>query len=145
MILILSERKDITTYYVVKWLEYYGKDVFVITDDDEIRRLYINNNEISFEVNGGILNFKEIEAYWYRRGVFNLPFTINNESLPNTISDNFKKERGTINEILHTYLLNIPNLSSLFSSDLNRVCIYYKAIEVGLRIPNFSIFNDFVA
>ena len=141
MILILSERKDITTYHIAKWLEYYGKEVFILTDEDKIKMLCINNNGISFEVDDYILNFKEIEAYWYRRGIFNLPFSINSEGLPNAIIDNLKKERALVNEILHTYLLKIPNLSSIFNSDLNRVNVLYKAKDAELQIPNFGIFN----
>jgi ATP-GRASP peptide maturase of grasp-with-spasm system len=141
MILILSDRNDITTYRVVKWLEQFNKDVLVITDEDRIDRLSIHNNEVVIEVRNKIINFNEIEAYWYRRGDFLLPVDIDEKNLPAKITENIKREKVLLNEILHAQLLRIPNLGNIFNAELNRVCILNKAKEHGLSVPCFGVFN----
>ena len=61
MILILSERRDITTYHITKWLEYYGKEVLILTDEDEIDRISITSNDVAFSVKGKYINLKKVK------------------------------------------------------------------------------------
>jgi len=142
MILILSEKSDITTYHVVKWLECLKKDFIIITDEDEINGFIINGDSVAFSIKGNHIDFKDIEAYWYRRGLFNLPFHFKPELLPLEIVNDIKKERSSVEEILHNYLLKVPSLSSFYNSDINRICVLQTANEIGLKIPNFGVFNQ---
>ncbi len=142
MILILTEKSDTTTYHIAKWLECYNIEVLIITDEDKIETVCIDNDGILISINGKSIDFKDIEAYWYRRGFFNLPYNINPEQFPTEVVNDLKKEMSLVNEILHNYLLNVPNLSSFFNSDLNRVCVLQAAKSVGLQIPNFIVCNQ---
>ena len=58
------------------------------------------------------------------------------------IVDDIRKEKSSVEKILHNYLLKVPSLSSYFNSDMNRVCVLQTAKKTGLKIPNFGVFNQ---
>lgn len=142
MVLILSERRDVPTYHVVKWLEKYNITVHVITEKDLINSVQITNENILLKINKEVISLNDVNSYWYRRGMLNLPYVVNQLLLPAEIESDLKQEKSLVEEIIHAYLFNVPSLSSYYSSDLNRVCTLYLAKKNGLQTPNFIVCNQ---
>lgn len=141
MILILSEKNDITTYHVVKWLEYYEKESFVLTFEDTIEILSIESGNAKIKINEYIFNLIDLEAYWYRRGAINWTYYTSIENLPIEISNDLNFEKKLIVELIHNFLLNIPNLSTYYNFNVNRVICFSYANAVGLSTPKFGIYS----
>jgi ATP-GRASP peptide maturase of grasp-with-spasm system len=139
MILILSESTDLATYEVVKWLESFGREVIIVTDD-EIENIHIEGAIIKICINGNEIIVNELEAYWYRRGNFKLPVIVNSE-MPEEIKKDIIREQNSLIELLHAALLKVPHLGSLFNADLNRVNVIWRAVASGLSVPNIGLFN----
>lgn|GEM_PF-5834274 len=75
MVLIISEKTDITTIEVVRWLKYYGVSFIIIYPDTTIKLLSIEIDSksiiYSISVNGKIIDSTEVSKIWYRRGELN--------------------------------------------------------------------------
>lgn len=140
MILILSENEDFTTYKVVKCLENRGEAVCILTPQDCITCLNVQNNDVTINVGENQLKFSDIKAYWYRRGDFSIDYSIP-ETLDSRLSQDLWKERSSILELLHVKLSSIPSLASIYNSDLNRVVTIWYAAEAGLLVPDIGIFS----
>lgn len=151
MILILSETGDVTTYHVMRWLEWYGKEVMLVTDKHPISNICIGNRHTSLCVDGKLLDFSKVTAYWYRRGNFAIPGYQGGDNLPPLIRDNIANEAQTIIALLHSRLRNIPHLGSYGERKVNRLKVMDTATALGLEVPAYGVFNsrervaDFVA
>ncbi len=142
MILILSEKNDITTYHIVKWLEYYHMPSIIITDEDIIEGITIFNKQTSIKVLNKEINLYDIKGYWYRRGFFNFDKFINSNLLSDELAKDISKELSSVSEIMHFLLCNVPNLSSYFNSDLNRICVLNEALNYGFKTPSYIITSN---
>jgi len=140
MILILSEKNDITTYHVVKWLKYYEKESFVLTFEDTIEILSIESGNAKIKINEYIFNLIDLEAYWYRRGAINWTYYTSIENLSIEISNDLNFEKKLIVEFIHNYFLDIPNLSSYYNFNVNRIIGFFYANDVGFKTPNYGIY-----
>lgn len=139
MVLILSETKDVTTYFVVKWLEHFDAEVQIITDEDEIEIVCLGSQN-HILVNGRTVNLDEVAAYWYRRGFFNVGKA--GTDLHSNIDYDIKMEYGSVIELLHYKLSAVPNLGSFYKADVNRIIVMEIAKSVGFSVPRYGIFGD---
>lgn len=142
MILILSETGDVTTYHVMRWLEWYGKEVMLVTDKHRISNIRIGNRHTSLCVEGKLLDFSKIRAYWYRRGNFAIPGHKGGEHLPPVIRDNMANEAQTVMELLHSRLRNVPHLGRYEERKVNRLKVMDTAAQLGLEVPVYGVFNS---
>lgn len=136
-ILILSATTDITTFHVVKWLEYFGHNATILTENDNVNYCHLENNRIIIGGDGFILDFDNIKSYWYRRNGFNFNISLTDNA---SIDNIFKDEIFTINEYIHYKLSQIPSLGSFHLRDFNRLI----AIDIAsslFRVPNYIITN----
>ena len=140
MILVLSDRNDLATYRVAKNLEYLGNTVTIVTDEDIVTEININEQDIKLRTEKAEIRFSEIKAYWYRRGNFTLP-QIETGDLGPELQKDINNERLMAVELLHVALLRKPHLGSIFNADLNRVAVLWKARECGLETPIMGLFN----
>lgn len=151
MILILSETGDVTTYHVMRWLEWYGKEVMLVTDKHRISNIHIDNRHTSLCVEDRLLDFSKVTAYWYRRGNFAIPGRKGGDQLPPVIRDNIANETQTVTELLHSRLRSIPHLGRYEDRKVNRLKVMDTAAQLGLEVPAYGVFNsreqvaDFVA
>jgi hypothetical protein len=139
MILILSDTSDVTTYHVAKWLEYYGKEVCIITDEDHIRIVQITNDDMILEADGRTIDLKDVTAYWYRRGAIVIADSTAWKNYPADIQDELRGETATITEIIHRRLASVKSLGMIYNADLNRVLCMDMAREEGLHTPAYCI------
>ncbi len=72
MILIISTDIDHSTSEVIRWLSALNKKFIRLSENTEINILKLNDKDLIFEVNNKIINFKEIDSVWYRRGSISL-------------------------------------------------------------------------
>jgi ATP-GRASP peptide maturase of grasp-with-spasm system len=140
MILILSESSDFTTYKVVKCLEYLGKKVLIINENDKINTVTIINDKILIKIGLNEIYINDLEGYWFRRGNFCFNEIITSD-FPVEISNDILIEQGALLDLLHSILLKVPNLSTIFNADLNRVSTIFKAKECGFLVPKIAILN----
>lgn len=115
MVLIMSEKSDVSTVHIIEWLAYWNIP-FLRLDEDEWFNLEIatlnNESEPEFKLYNKNKQFylSEIKAFWYRRGQLNiLPFIdkaiVNHKQINDRISTYLEKEQETLENYIH-FLLN---------------------------------------
>lgn len=152
MLLILSEKGDLSTNDVIDWLVSLNVPFIRLNADDPGKvNLYAERTEngLSFQFSNGnvIVKLENITAYWYRRG--GIPqFKIPSSSIDNA----FEKEiAGKIKEyinlearyffsFLHDCLDKIPiKIGSSQKSGVNKLIVLEKAVSHGLMIPDWCV------
>ena len=141
MILILTDSGDLTTLNVVKWLEQLDKKVLLITDEDTIQKVNLDNDNFLIEFSSGkLLDFGQLDAYWYRRGGFDFSFQPKYDC-PAAINNHLENEMRLIKELLDKRLLQIPHLNSDLNSEINRLIVLDQAKTFGFAVPKWSVLN----
>jgi ATP-GRASP peptide maturase of grasp-with-spasm system len=148
MILILSVTSDLTTDSVCDWL-YINKKVFTRLNLDIEKITNINfsfdsgiNLILKFNSNR-VINFKEVDSVWYRRGefVFEKNFEVNNV-FNNSVSRIVKKEIEICIKFIYKCISNSPKpkigniLREIENNKLDQLAI---ASQLGLKIPKTII------
>lgn len=151
MILISSRTDDGSTNRVIDWLVYFEKKFFRINgDSDQVRMRFIENDILTIEVDGEILDLSTITSYWYRRrgiGHRSFEYKLKHELLSNIffeendnyfIYDHIRKEFETLIDFIY-YILenkNIPKIGSYFKRNLNKLSVLSESKAVGIKSPN---------
>jgi len=151
MVLILSEETDLTTNEVTDWMEFYNVPFFRINKEMPIRLNHLklsNNYSSSFCIDigeGNQINSKNVQAYWYRRGNFHIPFEgINNHNqlLCNELNDFLYSENYSLKESIHISLKDLSGIGNIFEDQRNKFHHLSIAAQKGLRIPDSIITSD---
>lgn len=140
MVLILSESRDMTTYYVAKWIEAFGKKVFIATEKSHTEIVRIENACVVIKIDEVLIDLDDVSAFWFRRG--NFFFDRNTAEIPHGVANDSRNEYSLIIEILYSKLSRKRKLGDFYQSDLNRVLVLESAKEEDLSIPDFGIFGD---
>lgn len=141
LILILSKSTDLATQNVCKWLRKMNKEFIFIHENRPVTIQSISNHDIGFLLDEENRKFylSEINSYWYRRGNFSLRdnFDVSNEALNEFVTANVRAEQTAALQYIHYYLTQIPNLASIFNSNVNKLEVLIKAEQKGLKTPDF--------
>lgn len=144
MIIILSEPDDYSTKEVLYWLLENGENVIRINYSDSviINELEIKNGNLHFifECNGNIIDYKNVKAFYYRRGYFNIDKgffdTFSNNSGLNRL---LNEEIESLHEFIQ-YLFDLKNAVGNYSNrKLNKLLVLKYAEELGIDIPQSYI------
>ena len=147
MILILSQEFEPSTDKVMNWLDYYNQDYFRLNDSDliYIKKVELKNDYFNFllEVNGTLIDLKNISCYWYRRGFLNpmysKKFIENTNNLYHSLNNYMDEEKNKLVETLNLYLKKVPHIGSYLDNNINKLENILIANRCGLDIPDTII------
>jgi ATP-GRASP peptide maturase of grasp-with-spasm system len=137
MILILAEQKDVSTDYVIEWLEYTKTPYLrVNTGWNMIEKLDLGEvNDICLK-NG--LKFSELTAVWFRRGYFlfyQKRRIEQSEFVERKIDRHLKEEIQTLTDYTYHLLKTIPSVNHPQVYNASKLVVLHKAQQHGLKIP----------
>lgn len=142
MIYIISEQNDVTTDYVIEWLNFFELDFYRNNFEDQsvLNTLKISSNDLSeIKING--INTDEIKIIWHRRA-YN---TFINKSLRgNTSIYRYlkKEEEGGIFPIERILKNKTEYIGSFQVDEKLKIDFLLIAKKVGLKIPNTLVTNS---
>lgn len=146
MILILSERNDISTDYAVEWFNYFGIPILRLNEDSSSNLLHTvelsnNNQSICFNISGKIVSLNEISGVWFRRGYFHffskfLDFSTQDSQINRKIESYINNENKTITEFIVANLIQKKTLSDPFFYNANKLISLQIATKAGLKTPH---------
>lgn len=145
MILILSDKNDLSTCDVISWINKSGRDCMVITEQDPIRLVEIDEaGHFTFIVKGRTVSSRQISSYWYRRGRLNLEKK--NLSSPDTLQgvkklleENLSIEMGKILSYLHSILRKINHIGGLYLSEINKLHVLNTCRDLDITVPAYLV------
>lgn len=146
MVVIISNRYETTTDYVIDWIKYYDTNYLRLNTEDEIRLNDIELNpeegfkKFELSVNGKIYDLTSTTAFWYRKGEprisYEIPKSINIENyILEEIKSHLEMESNKLNQLLYYYLATKKSLCSFYGARVNKLIILSLAYQVGLDIP----------
>jgi ATP-GRASP peptide maturase of grasp-with-spasm system len=143
MILILSNREDVSTSAVIDWLLYFGQKVIRISPNYPIEVLDITidncNTDINFAYNSNILfRLSEITAFWYRRGYLNFIWS---DVVKKKLTDKYflsqiGNDINCIEEFLHFCFSRKRGIGNYYKGNVNKLISLELAISCGFKIPS---------
>lgn len=156
MIVVFSEKFDMSTDAVCEWMYYYDQPFLRINGEDFARpadqftsSLSLSNAggmSFSFVVNGKKVETDAVKAVWFRRDE---PFSreqlfdkINDTTLKAPLVQHAARERLRAREFFHTALLEKPHLGNHHIKEVNKFQALYHACRNGLAIPDTLLSSD---
>lgn len=137
MILIISEKSDLSTFQVIDWFLFYKINYCLVFDTDLLEMDFegsdtiIYNEDIKFKLS-------EIKGVWYRRGKLNLNFKeIDNLQLKHFLLS----EKNNLVEYIYYKLSLLPSINHYYRNDVNKLIVSEIAKELGMKTPNSFIIN----
>jgi ATP-GRASP peptide maturase of grasp-with-spasm system len=149
MVLIISEKEDITTDRVIDWLCHIGVKGIVRINDGEpifIEKISLSsyaNPIIALSIKDVAFTLDDIKFFWYRRGAIN--FEINNQYFfDNNLFNNYLtkflvQEWRRCKDYIISKLEEKPKLGDYFKANTNKIQNLEKAQSVGFKIPETFI------
>lgn len=144
-VLIMTDQNDLSTCDVIDWLRYYNCKVIVLTEKDTINIISIfEDGEFLFTIGTSEYHSEQIKSFWYRRGYLNLKHEYNFDLNDNLLSQDtnncielfIKSESNDIKNYVIYYLLHLSvNISSQFTSRVNKIIVNCEAVKIGLNVP----------
>jgi len=132
MIIIFTEKSDLSTCDVVDWLIYYNKSYLRINEDD-LFEIDIEKNQFILCFQEYRINIDEIKAVWYRRSLLQ----IKQDKFENKGVQKYIFEEKTV---LKEYLLFLfskkKTIGKANGLRVNKLIINHIAKSVGLKTPN---------
>jgi ATP-GRASP peptide maturase of grasp-with-spasm system len=155
MLLIQSDRFDVSTIDVLDWLRFLDEKVVLGTFNDitTIKEIVykISNDQhesLVLKTDKGKIHSEEIDAFWYRRGAFNHQPTDgqatckNQHLLHQRFQRNFYREREHIDQCIETLLHCNGKINTYQENFTNKIANLSTAKKTGLKIPDTLITND---
>jgi len=144
MILIFSYSGDLSTDYVIDWLNFYKHPVYRLNSDDFYDSdisVDIKKNEIL--INGNTLPLKLINAVWFRKFGLKKDFKLlNNKSIDSKHLFQLCDENYIMFDLITYLLKNKKWLTNPDKSRLNKGIVLKEAQLCGLNIPNTIFTNN---
>ena len=122
MILILTEKKDISANKVIEWLYYYKAKYLRIDIEylyDSIYKVQLNNDKIiiEFKYKENLYSLDDFTVVWCRRGAFNTSFNIDfyeNQILTCDAKQNIRTHLNNESETLLNFVYEQIRKKSIF-------------------------------
>ncbi|AXG71508.1 ATP-GRASP peptide maturase, grasp-with-spasm system [Kordia sp. SMS9] len=143
MHLIISEKLDISTNEVLKWLTFYKQKVLIIDKNKEVEVNFSDGfDKPTFTYNAVRFSMDDIESIWFRRGRIKIVYDFDLNVEKNLLQYHINTKQ-TI-EIFVNYLLinNRRHLGNPFRTDVNKLEVLYVAKECGLTIPETMLSDN---
>jgi ATP-GRASP peptide maturase of grasp-with-spasm system len=144
MVLIISNGYDQSVNLVIDWLLYFEKEYLVITPDSEVIILNIVPNvDLILQVDGVVVHYSSISAFWFRRGSINLTIqkpAIENLELQKYVEIYLISEAKTLLDYLWMKFHSMTySLGNYYQRAVNKLEVLEKAENIGLLIPKTLI------
>ncbi len=143
MILIISEKKDISTTEVIKWLKFKDKKFLRINKGDDVKLDFIKN-DIKIFHGKTCIRLSDIKAVWYRRGEIDSEYfniSVINSNLDKGYIDFLRLESFTLKGYFYFKLHQKRHINSYYNNDVNKLICTEIAQMVGLKTPYSFIVN----
>lgn len=135
MILIISQKNEITTTEVIKWLLKLGKS-FIRVHEDEIFDIRIKERRIYLESPRNCFFIDEITSLWYRRGGLNF----NHLHYKNkAINLNMNEYQHWLEDYVIKVLESKKHINKQSNSDINKLLVLEEAQKAGLDVPYYFL------
>ncbi|WP_394758302.1 grasp-with-spasm system ATP-grasp peptide maturase [Flavobacterium sp.] len=147
MVLIISDKDDLSTHEVIDWLRYYKIPFLRISKEDNIifNKIFLGNNEtdIDFYINQNLYKLTDFKAFWYRRGHYNffLKELEGNTSIIKQANAHLRTELKELADYFRSYVAerSINKYDDIYFNKLKTLKI---AANLGIRIPESIITNE---
>lgn len=152
MLLIVSEKGDLSTNDVIDWLVHnHTPFIRLNADESEEIEMLVENTPVGVQckikTDQHCFLLSEISAYWYRRGgipQFKIPGSSIEEAFEKDISRKIKDylncEAQTLYEFIHSVLDKLPNkIGSSSTAGVNKLNVLEKAEGFGLKVPKWCV------
>jgi ATP-GRASP peptide maturase of grasp-with-spasm system len=148
MLLIQSDKSDVSTRKVISWLKYfdakYMKINNVFEDFDEI---LFKDDDFKFKISNEEYSFRQINSFWFRRKEVTNISSLTGTNILNKeeVQKNISNEYYNIESFFYYKLLKKGSLQTVnnpFSPNLNRLHVFHLAKKQKLLIPKFIITNS---
>lgn len=152
MILIFSEKGDISAIKTRQWLKYFNAHFIVIEDTSLIDLdLKINfecgKTHHSFVHNDKRVYMNQINVVWNRRGMINMtaihPDLINQHVAANSLNRHFYEEQKALAEYFYFQLKQKKCINFQSKYNVNKLITLSKAQDYGIAIPDTIIGRNF--
>lgn len=148
MVLIMSERNDVSTNEVVQWFIHWGVSFFRIDQEDvyEVDRIDINKDELFILERGSSrrVNIMAVTAFWFRRGSVELhKFGENLLSSNKSLRENLYRYICFENKVIENFIYHVleskPSIGSFSNRIVNKLSVLHEAKKIGLNIPHTKV------
>lgn len=156
MVLIVSQKADLSTCEVMDWVRYFNHEcVRINVDEDLLKSLHfdihdLENLALYFE--DEIIKLEDIKGYWYRRGGIpkyyqkkdTLPEFFNTSQIKSKVYQHLKSEDHSLNVFLHYVFENGENkvLGNKKTADICKLVQLDKATRVGFKVPKSIVTSE---
>lgn len=145
MIIIVSDRWDVSTTYIVEWLTYYQINFVRINQGDLDNNVAINISMSGVELESPQFILNEIGLYFYRRGNIFIASKGKNSFRSDKLIDEVNsyniKELQVLNEFFHSYIEGgFENLNMFWANARkNKLTVLQQAAKLGIKVPETYI------
>lgn len=154
MILIFSDEDDLSTNEVMDWLADIGQSCVRVHRNDTMHVVACSlvNGKPAYRLriereHGGaqVLSSNDINAYWYRRGIWNLrapelePLT--NEQATEKVQKVLEREYATAQGFIRHLVETRPGFGSPNHLETNKLTNLAIAAECGMRVPDSHLIH----
>lgn len=139
MIIIFTEKSDLTTCDVIDWLKHYNKSYLRINEDDFFE-IDVDDNELILCYQNQKINIKDVESIWYRRSILQLK----KEKFSNPGIEKFIfEEKIVLKEYILFLFSKKRTIGKANGLRVNKLIINHIAKNIGLKIPHSFLANTF--
>ena len=150
MILILSTNVgEYTTDVVIDWLDYKKIKYARVNGIDIIEGgLKIDFNEVKIITKYETINLSEVKSFWYRRSISYNYFLVEYKQFTKDIflnielAGNINAEFNRIINFIGVFYKDVPWLSQIETSSLNKLEVLHFAKQLNITIPDTLIVNS---
>jgi len=144
----MSDRDDLSTVHIIKWLIHWEVPFVRIDRDDtffldtvEIKngcepKYIIFNDKKSIVIN-------DIKASWYRRGRLNIHVPnrdiLFNSPLDEVMEKHLKSEKQILESFFYHLINQKPHIGTFQTGGMNKLIVLQEAVTLGLTIPQTFI------
>jgi hypothetical protein len=150
MLLILSEKNDISSLKVERWLNYYNAKYLRINKEEQENifsslELSVKNDELHFEFNKKKYKLSDFSVIWNRRGYVNLKWPVLqkkdniNPHLIKALTINIQDEYNTLINYIYYKIGQKRAINNPSKYNINKLIVLDKAKQHGFVIPQTSI------
>lgn len=152
MILVFSEKDDISAMKTKQWLEFFNAH-FIVVEDTNLMDLNLKidfkkgKQAISFEYNGLRVLMKDINVVWNRRGMINMMSIpqnlINQQVVANSLNRHFYEEQKALSDYFYYMLKRKKCINFQGNYNANKLIALSKAQDYGIAVPDTIIDRNF--
>lgn len=148
MILVFTEKGDISAEKTRQWLEYFSVP-FLYFEDPSLSSLKLeiefrnNREKVFFQYHGKQFSIDDFNVVWNRRGMIKMenPKNVgtNDAALNSSLQKHFFEEQKALIDYFYYKLSQKKHISLQGNYILNKLIVLSKAIQYGIAIPDTII------